>query len=213
MAEPGSPYARTFLGGTVASVTHGAGDVQLFDRSAPIYDLVMPSVDPDALETAFDCADRDVERVADIDGSSGRATFTLDVSEQTVLDCSAGTSYQARGQDLDCARGDAWRLSFADDSLDAVAVADIFHHMPNQRGVVEEVFRVPTSGGAFAVDEFDPGMLLGQGLAATERAVGFGSALTMPDELVRFLERIGSEAAVVEHGFEYTMVRKKRKSH
>ncbi|ELZ99354.1 methyl transferase-like protein [Haloferax sulfurifontis ATCC BAA-897] len=192
---------------------HGAGDVRFFDRFAPVYDLVMPPADPGALADALGRADRPVERVVDIGGGSGRATLALDVPERIVLDRSAGMLRRARQRGLDCVRGDARELPFADDSLDAVTVVDAFHHMPNQRGVAEEVFRVLAPGGVFAVNEFDPDTLLGRGLVAAERVVGFGSAFATPDELVRFLERVGFDAGVVERGFEYTVVGKKRESH
>ncbi|AFK20539.1 methyltransferase domain-containing protein [Haloferax mediterranei ATCC 33500] len=192
---------------------HGAGDVRFFDRFAPLYDLVMPPAEADALEDALARADRPVERVVDIGGGSGRATLALDVPERIVLDRSAGMLSRARERGLDCVRGDARSLPFADGSVDAVTVVDAFHHMPSQRTVAEEVYRVLAPGGVFAVNEFDPETLLGRGLVVAERVVGFGSSFATPQELTRFLERVGFESAVVETGFEYTVVGKKRENH
>jgi demethylmenaquinone methyltransferase/2-methoxy-6-polyprenyl-1,4-benzoquinol methylase len=192
---------------------HGAGDVRFFDRIAPLYDLVMPDAEAETLNAALDRADVSVERVVDIGGGSGRATLALDVPERIVLDRSAGMLRRARNRGLDCVRSDARSLPFADGSVDAVTVVDAFHHMPSQRTVAEEVYRVLEPGGVFAISEFDPETLLGRGLVLAERLVGFGSSFATPTELTRFLERIGFDAAVVETGFEYTVVAKKRESH
>ncbi|WP_411963734.1 class I SAM-dependent methyltransferase [Haloferax sp. YSMS24] len=192
---------------------HGVGDVRFFDRFAPLYDLVMPAAEAETLNEALARADIPVERVVDIGGGSGRATLALDAPERIVLDVSAGMLRRARERGLDCVRGDARTLPFADDSVDAVTVVDAFHHMPNQRTVAEEVYRVLEPGGVFAISEFDPETLLGRGLVLAERVVGFGSSFASPSELTRFLERVGFEAHVLDTGFEYTVVAKKRESH
>ncbi|KAB1196010.1 MULTISPECIES: class I SAM-dependent methyltransferase [Haloferax] len=192
---------------------HGVGDVRFFDRIAPLYDLVMPAAEAKTLNEALERADIPVERVVDIGGGSGRATLALDVTDRVVFDVSAGMLRRARGRGLDCVRGDARSLPFADDSVDAVTVVDAFHHMPNQQSVAEEVYRVLEPGGVFAISEFDPETALGRGLVLAERVVGFGSTFFAPPALTRLLERVGFDATVLETGFEYTVVAKKRESH
>ncbi|KTG27248.1 class I SAM-dependent methyltransferase [Haloferax profundi] len=192
---------------------HGVGDVRFFDRIAPLYDLVMPSAEAETLNAALARADNPVERVVDIGGGSGRATLALDAPERIVLDRSVGMLGRAQNRGLDCVRGDARSLPFDDDSVDAVTVVDAFHHMPNQQAVAEEVYRVLAPGGVFAISEFDPETLLGKGLVVAERVVGFGSSFAAPRELARFLERVGFEVSLLDTGFEYTMVAKKRESH
>lgn len=208
-----SRRARTFPGEYVGTAMHGVGDVRFFDRFAPIYDFVMPAAEAETLNEALGCADIPVERVVDIGGGSGRATLALDAPERIVLDVSAGMLNRARERGLDCVRGDARTLPFADGSVDAVTVVDAFHHMPNQRAVAEEVYRVLEPGGVFAISEFDPETLRGRGLVLAERVVGFGSSFASPRELTRFLERVGFDAQVLDTGFEYTVVAKKRESH
>ncbi|WP_416841141.1 class I SAM-dependent methyltransferase [Haloferax sp. DFSO52] len=192
---------------------HGIGDVRFFDRFAPIYDLVMPAAEASTLNAALERADVPVERVVDIGGGSGRATLALDVPERIVLDVSAGMLRRARARGLDCVRGDARSLPFGAESVDAVTVVDAFHHMPNQQSVAEEVYRILEPGGVFAISEFDPETMLGRGLVLAERVVGFGSSFATPQELVQRLDRVGFDATVVETGFEYTVVGKKRESH
>ncbi|KAB1188193.1 MULTISPECIES: class I SAM-dependent methyltransferase [Haloferax] len=192
---------------------HGVGDVRFFDRIAPLYDLVMPPAEAETLNAALARADHPVERVVDIGGGSGRATLALDAPEKVVLDVSAGMLRRAQNRGLDCIRGDARSLPFADESVDAVTVVDAFHHMPNQRTVAEEVYRILEPGGVFAISEFDPETPLGRGLVAAERVVRFGSSFASPRELTRFLERVGFEPSIVDTGFEYTVAAKKRESH
>ncbi|WP_396612342.1 class I SAM-dependent methyltransferase [Haloferax sp. S1W] len=192
---------------------HGPGDTRFFDWFAPLYDLVMPSAEAGRLATALDRASRPVERVVDIGGGSGRATLALDVPERVVFDLSAGMLARARRRGLDCVRGDARALPFADDSVDAVTVVDAFHHMPGQRTVVEEVYRVLAPGGVFAVREFNPETIRGRGLVLAERAIGFGSTFATPRDLTELLDGAGFDADVLDTGFEYTVVAKKRESH
>ncbi|ELZ82994.1 menaquinone biosynthesis methyltransferase UbiE [Haloferax elongans ATCC BAA-1513] len=192
---------------------HGPGDIRFFDRFAPLYDLVMPAADAEPLDFALDRASRPVERVVDIGGGSGRATLALDVPERVVFDLSEEMLARARSRGLDCVRGDARSLPFADDSVDAVTVVDAFHHMPDQQTVVEEVYRVLAPGGVFAVREFNPETIRGRGLAFAERAIGFGSSFVSPNELAGRLDGAEFEAAVLDTGFEYTVVGKKRESH
>ncbi|SEL60042.1 class I SAM-dependent methyltransferase [Haloferax larsenii] len=192
---------------------HGPGDTRFFDWFAPLYDLVMPAADAEPLDFALDSASRPVERVVDIGGGSGRATLALDVPERIVFDLSEGMLARARSRGLDCVRGDARSLPFADDSVDAVTVVDAFHHMPGQQTVVEEVYRVLAPGGVFAIREFNPETIRGRGLVLAERALGFGSSFATPRELAERLDGARFEADVLDTGFEYTVVGKKRESH
>ncbi|WP_410767178.1 class I SAM-dependent methyltransferase [Haloferax sp. DFSO60] len=192
---------------------HGAGDVRFFDRFAPLYDIVMPPAESEALSAGLARADVELDRVIDIGGGSGRATLALPVSDPLVFDQSAGMLSRASNRGLDCVQGDARSLPFSDESIDAVTVVDAFHHMPNQRTVTDEVVRVLKPGGVFVVQEFNPKTVRGRGLELAEKLVGFGSAFSTPRELTRFLEQFELETEVVEDGFEFTVVAKKRESH
>lgn len=191
---------------------HGPGDVACFDRLAPLYDRLAPAVDAAALERGFARADRPVERVLDLAGGTGRAARALD-AETVVVDAAPRMVRGARGRGLDAVVGDAGRLPIRGAAVDAVAVVDALHHLPNQRAAVEEAYRTLRPGGVLVVRDVDPRTLLGRLVVAGERVVGFDSTFTGPADLARFLEAAGFEATVVDAGFQYTVAGTKREGH
>jgi demethylmenaquinone methyltransferase/2-methoxy-6-polyprenyl-1,4-benzoquinol methylase len=115
---------------------------------------------------------------------------------------------------------DAGRLPVCTAAVDAVVVLDAFHHLPDPDAALAEAVRVLRPGGVLVIREFDPGTLRGRALAAAERAVGFDSTFRGPDELAAAVDGAappasdaGLSASIVDRGFAYTVVGKKRESH
>lgn len=207
---------------------HGVGDVGFFDRLAPLYDIVMPAADDDALHAALARAKGPVDRLVDLGGGSGRATIAVDADERTVVDVSRGMLRRARtrqsaetgrrirrgaaGGDarrvgpLDAIQGDAGQLPLGDDAVDAAIVVDAFHHMPDGPAVLAEARRVIRPGGVCVIREFDPGHPLGWLLARGEHAIGMDSTFHTPTSLAEMLATAGFEVSVLDGGFEYTVV-------
>jgi len=204
---------------------HGLGDVRFFDRLAPLYDLVMPAADPSTLSAGLARAEGSVDRLLDLGGGSGRATIAVDAPERTVLDISRPMLRRARSRQpdqlgrrvgrpsdaepagpLSALQGDAGQIPLADNAVDAAMVVDAFHHMPDQSAVVVEAARVVRPGGVFVIREFDPSHPLGWGLVRAEHAIGMGSTFYKPDELAGLLAGAGFDVALVNDGFEYTVV-------
>jgi len=185
---------------------YGTGDVRFFDRIAPLYDLVMPSASGRALAAGFDLAERPIDRLLDVGGGSGRAAAALSGPEITVVDVSRGMLTRARaGRGLSAVAGDAGRLPFRDDAVDAIVVVDAFHHLPDQGAALAEAARVLAPGGVLVIREFDPTHPLGRALVAGEHAIGMGSQFRTPDALATDLDAIGLDPAVVDRGFGYTV--------
>ncbi len=182
------------------------GDVRPFDRLARLYDLGMPSADPAVLERGLRHATRDVERLLDVGGGTGRAARALDGPAATVVDPAPGMLRQARRHGLAALQGDAARLPVRDRSVDAVLLVDALHHVGDQAGAVREARRVLRPGGVLVVREFDPETLLGRALVATEHLVGFASTFHGPDDLAADLAGAGLEPTVLDRGFGYTVV-------
>ena len=186
---------------------YGLGDVDFFDRVAPLYDLAMPSADGEALAAGLDRAERPIERLLDVGGGSGRAAAALTGPDITVVDASVGMLSRARRvRGLSGVAGDAGRLPFRDASVDAVTVVDAFHHLPDHDAALAEAARVLAPGGALVVREFDPEHPLGRLLVAGEHAIGMNSRFRAPDDLAAAMDAVELDARVVDRGFGYTVV-------
>jgi len=182
-------------------------DVRVFDVFAPVYDLFMPSTDETALRKGMACADRDVDRVVEVGGGSGRAAREVGA---TVVDPARGMLERARGRGLDTVQGSAESLPLADGSVDAVLVVDAFHHFADHDTALAAAARVLAPGGVLVVREFDRSTVRGRWLARSERLVGFDSRFFTAAELETRIDRVGLDARPVEYGFGMTVVGVKR---
>jgi len=190
---------------------YGLGDVDFFDRTAPLYDRAMPPANGEALAAGLDHATRPIDRLLDVGGGSGRAAAALAGPEITVVDASLGMLARAREvRGLAGVAGDAGRLPFRDGAVDAVTVVDAFHHLPDQGAAIREVSRVLAPGGALVIREFDPEHPLGRALVAAEHAIGMASRFRTPSDLAAALDDAGLDPRIVDRGFGYTVTGVKR---
>ena len=190
---------------------YGLGDVDFFDRVAPLYDLAMPPADGEALAAGLDHAARPIERLLDVGGGSGRAAAALTGPEITVVDASVGMLARARRvRGLSGVAGDAGRLPFRDASVDAVTIVDALHHLPDREAALAEAARVLGPGGALVVREFDPEHPLGRLLVAGEHAIGMGSRFYTPAALADAMDAVDLDPRIVDRGFGYTVAGVKR---
>jgi demethylmenaquinone methyltransferase/2-methoxy-6-polyprenyl-1,4-benzoquinol methylase len=177
-------------------------DVRAFDVFAPAYDLFMPSADAVALRKGLYCADRELERVVEVGGGSGRAAREVDA---TVLDPARGMLERARRRGLETVQGSATQLPFADSSVDAVLIVDALHHFPDHDRCLAEVARVLAPGGVLVVREFDRSTRRGRLTAVAGCLVGFDSTFYDAVELESKIEESGLDVRPVEYGFEMTV--------
>lgn len=192
---------------------HGVGDLRFFDRIAPLYDLVMPSADGRALAAGIERGNRPTETLLDVGGGSGRGAAAITGPDVTVVDVSVGMLARARkARGLSAVAGDAGRLPFRDDAVDAIVVVDAFHHFPDHGSAISEAARVIAPGGVIVIREFDPTHPLGRLLVAGEHAIGMGSCFRTPDALATDLDAAGFDSSVVDRGFGYTVAGVRRES-
>ncbi|QLD88077.1 class I SAM-dependent methyltransferase [Natronomonas salina] len=178
-------------------------DVRAFDAFAPAYDLLMPSADAVALRKGLYCADRDVERIVEVGGGSGRAAREVDA---TVLDPARGMLERARRKGLETVQGSAADLPLVDGSVDAVLVVDALHHFPDHARCLSEMARVLAPGGVLVVREFDRSTRRGRLVERAEPLFGFDSQFYTAAELLEAVDAAGLDARPVEYGFEMTVV-------
>jgi ubiquinone/menaquinone biosynthesis C-methylase UbiE len=178
-------------------------DVTAFDAFAPLYDLLMPAADPIALRKGLACADREVERIVEVGGGSGRAAREVGAA---VLDPARGMLERAQAKGLETVQASATDLPLATESVDAVLVVDALHHFPNHDRCLSEIARVLAPGGVLVVREFDRSTRRGHLLELAERLVAFDSTFYTAAELGERIDAAGLDARPVEYGFGMTVV-------
>jgi ubiquinone/menaquinone biosynthesis C-methylase UbiE len=181
------------------------GDIEHFDRIARFYDYFSPDSDYDVLREGLEQAERPVERVADVAGGTGRAVRAFDISEEVVVDASAGMLAQALGHGLSCVRGDATRLPLASESVDAAVISDALHHIGDPDATLAEVERILRPGGVVIVREYNPATVRGWFLVRGEHLMGMESTFFTPEMLVRKLNAAKLVPRVRNRGFDYTV--------
>ncbi|MFB6142031.1 MAG: class I SAM-dependent methyltransferase [Halorientalis sp.] len=181
------------------------GDVTRFDLVAPFYDRLRLPASRRRLASALAHADREVDRVLDVGGGSGRGLRALDPPEGVVVDPSAGMLAEAARRGLAAVQGDGRALPVRDASVDAVLVLDALHHVADRDAVLREAARVLRPGGVLVVQEYDPTTVPGRALATAEHLVGFDSAFETPAETAARLRAAGLPSVVVERGFAYVV--------
>ena len=187
-------------------MSHALGDTAAFDRFARFYDWFTPAADTDELRDALSFADRDVERVLDVGGGTGRGAAALPVRERIVADAAKGMTRQARQKGFEAVRADAANLPFDAESVDAVTIVDALHHFGSPDETIAEIARILRPGGVLVIREIDPTTLVGRFTEAFEHRYGFDSTFFAPDELGRRVADAGLDAKFRSNGFQYTVV-------
>jgi len=185
----------------------GRGDVQFFDSMARLYDVLMPPPRMGWATRAFESADRDVDRVLDLAGGTGRVADALAPEyDPVVVDASAPMLGRAQAHGLSTVRGDAGGLPLPDDAVDAAIVVDAYHHLPDREAAVREMARVVAPGGVVVIRDFNPTTLPGRGIAVGESLLGMGSQFVAADAAAQDLTRAGLRSRVLDRGTVYTAV-------
>ncbi|WP_251342859.1 class I SAM-dependent methyltransferase [Haloplanus halophilus] len=128
-----------------------------------------------------------------------------------AVDSEGDGSHRADGEAVDSEGPEPPRAD--GEAVDAVVVLDALHHLPDPGAALSEAARVLRPGGVLVIREFDPGTVRGRALVAAERLVGFDSTFRGPDATASAVAAAGLTPSVLDRGFAYTVVGKKRGSH
>jgi demethylmenaquinone methyltransferase/2-methoxy-6-polyprenyl-1,4-benzoquinol methylase len=182
------------------------GDTAPFDRVSRFYDWLTPSADAEEFREALAFADREIDRVLDVGGGTGRGAETLSVRERIVADAAPGMTRQARRKGFEAVRADAANLPFIGESVDGILIVDALHHFGDPGEAVREAARVLRPGGVLVIREIDPTALVGRLVEFGEHLYGFDSTFFAPADLARRVADAGLDARFRKDGFEYTVV-------
>lgn len=193
-------------------------DVGSFHRFARHYDAAMPDADAEPLERGLSRAEREIRRVVDLAGGTGRGLRAIEGRHRNatafetgiVVDAARGMCQRAQEHGHRVIRADAGEIPFADGTVDAVVVIDAFHHLPAQERAITEAARILAPGGVLVVQEFDPTTLRGRALAGIEHLLGFESSFHGPAVLAQHMRRAGLDPVVVDRGFSYVIAGSRR---
>lgn len=182
------------------------GDTATFDRVARYYDWLAPGADVDELTEALGFAEREIDRLLDVGGGTGRGASALGVSDRIVVDAAPGMVREAYSKGFEAVRADATRLPFDSESVDAVLITDALHHFGDPGEAIREATRVLRTGGVLVIREVDPTVLLGRLVEAGEHLYGFDSTFFEPSTLASLVADEGLDTRFRSDGFEYTVV-------
>ena len=182
------------------------GDTAFFDRASSVYDWFAPAADAAEFRAGLKFAERDVERVLDVGGGTGRGATAVEDAERIVVDAAPGMTRESRRKGFEAVRGDAGHLPLADASVDAVLVVDALHHFGDPGAAVREAARVLRPGGVLLIREIDPTTLVGRLTEGGEHLFGFDSTFFAPADLARRVGDAGLDARFRAPGFQYTVV-------
>jgi SAM-dependent methyltransferase len=127
-----------------------------FDFLAPIYETFIPPKDPQEM---WDFADLPASgALLDAGGGTGRvAQFMSDKANPVVVvDLSCKMLSEARQKDgLRPVCSHTEKLPFPDETFARIIMVDALHHVCDQRGTVDELWRTLKPGGRLVIEEPD----------------------------------------------------------
>lgn len=98
-------------------------------------------------------------RVLDLGCGKGRFASRLADAGARVIGLDISSAMLAEAVDLARVRASARRLPFADASFDAVVAVEVFEHLPDIAGTLDELARVLRPGGRLAIVDKNAGSL------------------------------------------------------
>jgi ubiquinone/menaquinone biosynthesis C-methylase UbiE len=173
-----------------------------FDWIAPVYDKIFgnraaPSAWASLLELPV------AGRLLDAGGGTGRISAGLRglVDQIILIDPSWGMVRQAaRKAGLGQVCGEAEFLPFPAGMFTRIIMVDAFHHVDDQKRVIQELGRVLAVKGRMVIEEPDLHHVLVKIVALGERLLGMRSRFRYPEEIASMLKEQGMTVHVINHG-------------
>ncbi len=152
-----------------------------FSFIGPVYDRIFGRhEDVEILEIANPNSS---DRVLDVGGGTGRVAvlFKPLVRSVQIADAASGMLRKAQAKDLPVVVSNSERLSYPSGSFDLVIMVDAFHHVADQQGSLNEMWRVLAPGGRIVIEEPDIANFSVKLIALGEKLLFMRSHFVNPD--------------------------------
>ncbi|HEX2979198.1 MAG TPA: class I SAM-dependent methyltransferase [Anaerolineaceae bacterium] len=159
-----------------------------FDFVAPWYDRVAHTDDPEPYRSLLAVSGG---TLLDAGGGTGRVGALLAkwADQVVVVDVSMGMLRQAGTKDaLRLTRAEVESLPLANESIDRIVMADAFHHVRDQAGVIQEMWRVLRPGGRIVIEEPNIHTFPVKIIAVVEKLLLMRSHIRTPEAIAAYFK-------------------------
>lgn len=181
-----------------------------FDFLAPLYETFIPPKDPQEL---WALADLPVSgALLDAGGGTGRmAQFMRGKANPIVVaDLSCKMLSEARQKDnLRPVCSHTEKLPFADETFARIIMVDALHHVCDQRGTVDELWRTLQPGGRLVIEEPDLRLFGVKLLAIAEKLALMRSHFLSPPRIAELLQYHNARVRIETSSFNAWVVAEK----
>ena len=175
---------------------------------AKIYDRIIPSPDPERLQSLLNLPVQGA--MLDAGGGTGRASspFAALVGQLVISDLSFAMLKQAGCKNgMAPLQAHAERLPFPDESFDRIVVVDALHHFCDQREAIRDLMRVLKTGGRLVIEEPDIERPVVKAVALAEKLLLMGSRFYTANRVAAMIRARGGCVKIEKDGrFVYWVV-------
>jgi len=155
-----------------------------FNLISPIYDLVFGRKIDHKMLTLADLS-KD-QSVLDVGGGTGRiSTLFSEISQEViVLDSSLNMLSEAKEKGLLTVNSHSEQMPFIAGTFDRIILVDALHHVENQQGTLDEMWRLLRPGGKMIIEEPDINHFMVKLIALAEKISLMRSHFLKPDRIM-----------------------------
>ena len=155
-----------------------------FNFISPIYDLVFGrKIDLEILALAELSDD---QYLLDVAGGTGRVSVLFsEISQKLViLDSSMNMLTEARTKGLETVNSHSEKMPFDAEIFDRIILVDALHHVKNQQGTLDEMWRLLSPGGRMIIEEPNINHFAVKLIAFGEKLLLMRSHFLKPEKIV-----------------------------
>jgi SAM-dependent methyltransferase len=173
-----------------------------FDFLAPLYETFIPPKDPQELWAYLDLPASGA--LLDAGGGTGR------VAQFMVADLSCKMLSEARQKDgLRPVCSHAEKLPFPDEAFARILMVDALHHVIDQRGTVDELWRTLQPGGRLVIEEPDLRLFGVKLLALAEKLALMRSHFLSPPSIAKLFHYPNARVRIEPGSFNAWVIAEK----